>query len=160
MRIGGSVLLIGLLVLACEPAGEPDRLPQADTPAPVTPDPPPVTSPEEIHGPAAAPIEPVEGSGVAGQMAVSRTDGRAVITVAVQGAPPESRLQAVVLSGTCDDPGGGVADLDLFFAERDGSARREMEAVLPPPGPDGQILALYQPETGGDRMLACGELPL
>jgi hypothetical protein len=149
-----------VLVAACQPAADAPERP-ADAPAQpaapaFAPEPGAMVAPDQPQE--GVPFEARGGSGITGRAIVTRSDGRARINIAVQGAPPEMRLQALILNGTCDQPGGGTVDVDLFFADEQGMAVTEVEAIVPPPGPGGQILILLDPHTTADQMLACAVL--
>jgi hypothetical protein len=145
-----------LLLAACERAEQPAH-PPADpaTPSPASPMHP--ADPDVAPPAGAIQLRSMGGSGVTGHASMGGPGGDA-ITLSVTGASPDARIQAAILSGTCDNLGGGVADLDIFFPDARGSATREIRASIPAAGPEGQALVLYQVEGEGGRMIACGEV--
>jgi len=64
--------------------------------------------PEDVEVPPAAEqvqLEQLQGSGVAGEIAVTPRDNEVHVVVSVTGAPPEETLDVRLHSGTCQNPG-------------------------------------------------------
>lgn len=104
MRIvATAVLLPSVFVLAACPG--PDRPEDVDVPP----------AAEQVQ------LEQMQGSGVAGEVAVTPRDNEVHVVVSVTGAPPEETLDVRLHAGTCQNPGLEVYDIGTIRTTQAGT---------------------------------------
>jgi hypothetical protein len=148
-------LVLAVVATACGRPDAPAGDPLADAPPPVDAAPAPSAAGTPPTRAGAIPLRAMGGSGVSGEAHVTGGDGRTEIHIMVRGADPGVRLQPNLVTGTCDDPGGGVADLDPFFVDDAGAGSATVTAAV---GAGEFSLVVQQPERQPDPIVACAEI--
>jgi hypothetical protein len=151
------VLTLAAVLTACP--GD-DAAPPADAPPVETPGAAPPGPAMTPTAPGQIPLRPMAGSGVSGEASITDEAGGARVQLAIRGAEPNVRYQANIVTGTCDDPGGGVADLDLFFVDQAGSGTSQAVVPIAPGTLEAtpHSLVVQHPQREANPIVACGEI--
>jgi hypothetical protein len=149
----GGICLAGVLLTACPPEERPGELAVDTLPLPA-----PVLDPALDPDPDRIPLQPVAGSGVQGEAVVRPEAGQTRVELAVHGAPPNVRLQPGLHTGTCAEPGGGVAELEPFFTDEHGAGAISVITTADPGAVlrGEHVILIQQPERQPEPIVACG----
>lgn len=147
-----------LAVIACDTTPE-DEFPPADELA--TPD-APVPAPELTQPmEQTATFEPLNDSGISGQVIASAEGSQTRVQVLIAGAQPNATLQGHIHRGTCDAPGEVVAPLEAVETNDEGSGESTSTVSADPLAVfDGGHIVVYH-EAGGEpgAPVTCAALP-
>jgi hypothetical protein len=151
------LLPLAAVLTACpgDDAAPPSDAPPVETPA-VAPASPAMTP----SAPGQILLRPMAGSGVSGEASITGEAGGARVQLTIRGAEPNVRYQANIVTGTCDDPGGGAADLDLFFVDHAGAGTSQAVVPMAPAtmAAEPHSLVVQHPQREVDPIVACGEI--
>ncbi len=129
----------------------------ADAPMPAPePAPPAPTTAEQT-----AMFEPLNESGISGQLVASAEGMQTRVQVMLAGAPSNATLQGHIHEGTCDAPGAVIMPLQSVETDDTGSGESTSTVdVDPATAFDGNHIVAYH-EPGGDpgATVTCATLP-
>lgn len=102
-------------------------------------------------------LEPVEDSGVAGNVRIESQDGEATVTILLtQGLEDESVHPVHIHEGTCDDLGGVAYPLNNI---EDGSSETTIDVDLADLRTGAFAINAHESEENIDTFIACADIP-
>jgi hypothetical protein len=121
--------------------------------------------PPTVEAPPAAPampmtaqLQPLQDSGVTGEVTVTGRDAQTEVTVRLAGGTPSESHPGHIHSGTCDAVGGVVQPLQPIAADATGSGTMTTTVAVPAAtAMNGQHIVVYH--APGGQPVTCAQIP-
>ncbi len=106
-------------------------------------------------------LQPAPGAQIAAEAVVLPIGVETRVTFTVHQAPANVTILGHLRSGSCDEPGPVVADLQPITTDRAGVAESRIVVGVPfgIVASGNHIVQLVQETEGADQVVACGEVP-
>ena len=152
-----AAVALPFAVAACDTTPE-DEIPPADELA--TPDAPvPAPEPEPLEQ--TATFEPLNDSGISGQVIASAEGSQTRVQALIAGGQPNATMQGHIHRGTCDAPGEVVAPLEAVETNDEGSGESTSTVSVDPSTvfDGGHIVAYHEAGGAPGAPVTCAALP-